>query len=118
MKKHFFFYWGRVSTAKEKNPAGSMMAADNQKVLIFFFSVYFLLRGFLAVSVSWDPNGSSGPEGICRMFDFCSTALQSTECLDSNSFARRAAPQGNLLCYPSSAWLTELASEHKQLRGF
>lgn len=93
------------------------MAADNQKVPIFFFC-FLPSEGFLAVSVSWDPNGSSGPEGICRMFDFCSTALQSTECLDSNSFARRAAPQGSLLCYPSSAWLTELASEHKQLRGF
>lgn len=96
----FFFYWGRVSTAKEENPAGSMMAADNQKVQIFcFFSVSFLLRCFLVVSVSWDPNGSSGPEGICRMFDFCLTALKSTDCLDSNSFACRGGPQGILLCY-------------------
>lgn len=38
----FFFYWGRVSTAKEENPAGSMMAADNQKVQIFCFFFCFL----------------------------------------------------------------------------
>lgn len=40
----FFFYWGRVSTAKEENPAGSMMAAESSD--LFIFSVSFLLRGF------------------------------------------------------------------------
>lgn len=52
------------------------------------------------------------------MFDFCSTALKSTECLDRKSFALRAGPQGSLLGYPSAVWLTELASERKQFGGF
>lgn len=65
MKKHFSFYWGGVSTAKEENPAGSMMSADNQKVALIFF---LPSTGFLAaasLSVSWDRSGSSGPQGVC-----------------------------------------------------
>lgn len=98
----FFFYWGCVSTAKEENSAGSMMAADNQKVVwIFFFFFCFLpSEGFLAAA-SLCPGIQTevlGPAGICRVFDFCSTALTSTECLDRNSFARTAGPQGSLLC--------------------
>lgn len=51
MNEETFFYWRGVSTAKEENPAGSMMAADNQKVvLISFFFCFLPSEGFLAAA--------------------------------------------------------------------